>query len=213
MSSKNNGFYSFLKKIVKTFYRKWDLQGLFNIPSEPSIIVGNHSQVYGPLVSELLFPYPKEAWCTAEVMDAKVIPDYAMRDFFVYKSEKSKWFYKILAKLLANPLSYIFNSADTLPVYRDNRIISTFKQSISALENNKHLIIFPEYHLHYNEIINEFRCNYIDLARLYNRKSGKDICFVPMYIAPKLKTVVFGEKIYYNPNSNFDEQKIISTDK
>ena len=203
MSNKQTSFYLLLKKIAKKIYGKWDLQGLSNIPSEPSIIVGNHSQVHGPLVSELLFPYQKTVWCISEVMDAKTIPDYAMRDFFIYKSQKLKWLYKAISRFVAKPLAYIFNNADTLPVYKDNRIISTFKQSILQLENNKHVIIFPEDHTPYNNIINDFQSNYIDLARLYYHKTGRAINFVPMYIAPKLKTVVFGEKIQYNPKMDF----------
>lgn len=207
MNSRKNGFYTILKKITKIFYNNWQFQGLSNIPREPSVIVGNHSQIYGPIVAELLFPYPKCTWCTAEVMSTKEFPDYAMRDFFIYKNNKFRWFYRLVSKIIAKPLSYIFNNADALPVYKDSRIIFTFKKSISQLEQNKHLIIFPEKHSKYNQIINEFHTNFIDLARLYYKKTKKNLSFVPMYIAPKLKKVVFGEKIQFNPDVEFNIHK------
>ena len=208
MEKKKSKFYKFLKKIVRCFYGKRKFIQLENIPSSPSIIVGNHSQAHGPLVAELLFPLPKETWCIGEMMSRKEIPDYAMKDFFPYKKKSSLWFYKIISRLIARPFAFIFSNADCIGVYKDARVMSTFKQSISALKDGKHLIIYPECHTKYNEIINQFQLNFIDVARMYYKNTGVELDFVPMYIAPKLKTVVFGKPIKYDHTLPAEQQKL-----
>ena len=41
---------------VWLFYPKIKIEGTENIPDEPCIIVGNHSQMNGPIVGEIHFP-------------------------------------------------------------------------------------------------------------------------------------------------------------
>lgn len=200
-------FFKFLRKIVLFFYGKRKFIGLENIPNEPSIIVGNHSQAHGPLVAELLFPYPKYTWCIGQMMNRKEIPEYAMQDFWPYKKKSVRWFYKIIAHIIARPFAYVFSNADCIGVYKDARLMNTFKQSIAGLKDGRHIIIYPECHTPYNEIVYEFQDNFIDLARFYYKSTGKELSFVPMYIAPKLKTVVLGNPIKYRAEIPVAEQK------
>ena len=203
---KRTKFYNFIRKIIAFFNGKYKFYGLENI-TEPSVIIGNHSQMSGPLVAELSFPLPKETWVAGQMINVKEIPDYAMQDFWGHRSKKFKWFYKILSKLIARPFAYCISGADVIPVYKDSRILVTFKDSVRALLDNKNLIIFPEEHSAYNEIINNFQLNFIEIAKIYFSKTGKRLPFIPMYIAPKLKKVVIGKPIYYNNELSLIENK------
>ena len=101
------------------------------------------------------------------------------------------------------PISaFIFHNADIVPVYKDMRILKTFKQSIEKLEEGQNLHIFPECPNDYNNIINEFQERFIDLAKFYYTRTKKLLSFVPMYIAPKIKTIIYGKSIEYNPENN-----------
>jgi len=40
------------------------------------------------------------------------------------------------------------------------------------------------------------------VARLYHKKSGKALPFVPVYIAPQLRRIYIGEAMYYNPEAD-----------
>ena len=92
-------FYRFIKSTVGTFYKKTKIIGLENIPDQPSIIVGNHAQLYGPIFCEMYFSKNKSIW--------------------------------------------VFNNADTIDVYKDTRIITTFKQIIKKL-NFEIILLFSQ---------------------------------------------------------------------
>ena len=204
---RKNWLFKFLSKIVSGIYGKKKLVGLENIPTEPAIIVGNHAQIHGPLSAELKFPYKKSIWCIGALMNMKEAPAYAMDDFFKYKSKKPLWFYKMLAYISAVVSVYMYKHADVIGVYKDLRGITTFKKSLRAIKDGDHIIIFPECHTEFNEIVNEFQTKFVDLARLYFKDSGKEISFVPMYNAAKLKTIVFGKPIKFDSSAPIDEQR------
>ena len=87
---------------------------------------------------------------------------------------------------------------DTIAVYHDTRVISTFRTTVQKLKEGEHIIIFPECKRGYNQILCAFQENFIDVAKLYYKKTGKEVCFVPMYLAPKLHRAYFGKPIRYN---------------
>ena len=68
-------------------------------------------------------------------------------------------------------------------------------------------MIFPEKNEKYNNILYVFEENYIDVARLFYKKTGKNIIFVPMYLAPKLKKVYIGKGIEYCKENDSKEEK------
>lgn len=196
-----------LKGVVRPFYKKYKIIGLENIPSEPSVIVGNHAQMHGPLCAETTKAFKRYTWCIGDLMHLKSSGKYIFKDFWGYKPKSVQWIYKIFAFFLAPVLVYIFRNADTIAVYKDMRAISTFKKTIKGLKQDAHIILFPEFHKEYNNIINEFQDKFIDVARLYYKDTGKELSFVPMYIAPKLKTIVYGKAIKYDNTKSTDEQR------
>ena len=199
--------YKMIKGTVNFFYKDREFIGIENLPSEPAIIVGNHAQLHGPLSSELYFPTKKYIWCASQMMSVREVPAYAYKDFWSRKPKCVRWVYKILSYLIAPLCAYIFKHADTIPVYRDERTMGTFKRTIRGLEENANIIIFPEYEKEFNNIVNEFQTNFIDIARLYYKKHSKELYFVPMYNAVKLKKVIIGKPIKFDHNLDIEEQK------
>ncbi len=204
---KKSGFFKFLESVVRTCYGKKELVGLENIPDEPCVIIGNHAQIHGPFTAELLFPYKKYVWLIGQMMNVKEIPTYAIQDFWPYKPKSTRWFYKILSYVIAPICAYVHKNADGIGVYKDMRALNTFKQSVTGLKEGAHIIIFPECHTPFNNIVNDFQDNFVDVAKLYYKSTGKELLFVPMYIAPKLKKVVFGKPIKYDATAPSDEHK------
>ncbi len=188
--------------LVKLFYPKTKIYGARHLPKEPCIIVGNHTQMNGPIISELYFPGKRAIWCAGQMMELREVPKYAFKDFWSEKSKYIRWFYKILSYVIAPFSVCIFNNAHTIPVYHDNRVLSTFKRTVSALNDGANIIIFPECAKPYNHIINRFQERFVDVAKLYYKRTGSELLFVPMYIAPSLKSVYIGEGIRYNPNND-----------
>lgn len=199
--------YRIIRGLVKLFYPKIEVIGAENLPDEPALIVGNHSQLHGPVACELYFPGNRYTWCAGQMMELKEVPAYAYQDFWSGKPKYSRWFYKILSYIIA-PLSVcIFNNAQTIGVYHDSRIISTFKNTVKRLQEGASVVVFPECYDEYNHIVHAFQENFCDIAKLYYRRTGKALAFVPLYIAPELKQMHIGKPIYYNPDEEMDIQR------
>lgn len=204
---KTSLLYKLIKGAVKLFYPRMTVEGTEHLPDEPVIVVGNHTQMNGPIACELYFPGKRYTWCAGQMMHLKEVPDYAFQDFW---SQKPKWtrpFYRLLSYIIA-PLSVcVFNNADTIGVYRDTRIISTFKNTVNKLCEGASVVVFPEHDVPCNNIICQFQDRFIDIAKLYYKKTGKELAFVPLYIAPSLKKMYLGKPIRFRPAEPMEEER------
>lgn len=200
-------FFRFLRSLCCVFYRKREYLGQEYMPEEAAIYVSNHAQMSGPLASEFFFPGKKYIWCIGQMMKCKEVPAYAYKDFWSMKPKYIKWLFKIISYLIAPLASYILNQADTIAVYKDARLMATYRDTMDKLEEGANIVIFPECPATYNNIVNEFQDKFIDVARLYYKKTGKKVKFVPTYNAARLKKVVFGKPIEYNPEMDINEQR------
>ncbi len=207
MSKKVSPLYRVVKWFVWLFSPKFKVDGEENLPEEPTLIVGNHSQMYGPIACELYTPKEHYTWCAGEMMAVKTVPEYAFRDFW---SQKPKWthpFYKVLSYIIAPLASFIFNNANTIGVFRDTRILATFKSTVNHLKDGANVVVFPEHDVKCNNIIYDFQDKFIDIARLYYKKTGKSLNFAPLYIAPKLGKMYIGKATAFNPELPIDEER------
>lgn len=199
--------YLLIKWCVKTCYPKIRVMGEEKLPQEPVILVANHCQMHGPIACELYAPGDHYTWCAGEMMHLKEVPDYAYQDFWSGKPRGVRWFYRLLSYLIA-PLSVcVFNNANTIGVYRDTRILSTFKQTVQRLQEGNHVVIFPEHSVPYNSVVCRFQERFVDVAKLYHKRTGKSLQFVPMYLAPDLKCMCLGEPLVFDPEQPMDAQR------
>ena len=199
--------YKIIKGLVWLFYPKMKVMGIENLPEEACILVGNHTQMNGPICAELYCPGRHYTWCAGQMMKLKEVPGYAFQDFW---SQKPKWthpWYKLLSYIIAPLSACVFNNANTIAVYRDARIVATFKGTIKRLQEGNHVVIFPEHDVKHNHIVYDFQDKFIDVAKLYYRKTGQAVCFVPLYIAPKLKQMHIGKPIRFDPDEPMDTQR------
>lgn len=207
MEEKTSLTFKIIKGLVRLFYGKMEVVGLENLPKNNAILVANHCQMNGPIAGELFLPDDCYIWCAGEMMHWKEVPEYAFSDFW---SQKPKWtrpFYKVLSYMITPFAVCIFNNARTVAVYRDMRIMSTFKESIKMLKNDVNLLIFPEKDEKHNNILYKFQENFIDIAKLYYKKTGIALTFVPMYIAPKMKKMYIGKGIVFNGENGIEEER------
>ena len=206
-SKRISPLYTIIKWLVRFFYPKTEIVGAKNLPDEPCVIVGNHTQMNGPIVSELYIPGRHYTWCASEMMELREVPAYAYKDFWSMKPRWIRWFYRLLSYVIAPISVCVFNNAETIPVYRDTRIIGTFRRSVGALVDGASLVIFPEHGIPFNNILYEFQDKFIDVARFYHKKTGKALCFVPLYVAPALKTAYIGKPIRFDAGAPVAEER------
>lgn len=199
--------YRFTKVLVRLVYPKMEVVGAENLPEEAAVIVGNHAQLHGPIACELYFPGERYTWCAGQMMALKEVPGYAYQDFWSQKPRYSRWLYKIASYLIA-PLSVLlFNNANTIAVYHDKRVLTTFRETVKKLQAGASVVIFPEHDVPGNHILCEFQDRFIDVARLYYKKTGRELDFVPLYIAPRLKKMFLGKPIRFCAGAPHDEER------
>ena len=199
--------YQMVKWLVRVFYPRTEVIGTENLGEEPCLVVGNHTHMHGPIACELYFPGNRYTWCAGQMMHLKDVPAYAFQDFWSGRPKGSHWFYRVLSYLIA-PLSVcVFRNANTIPVYRDTRIIATFKGTVERLSEGANVVVFPEHAVSYNQIVYDFQGRFIDVAKLYYKRTGKALSFVPMYIAPALKKMYLGRPVRFDPDAPMDLER------
>ena len=207
MERLKRGIYRLIYGTTKLVYPKTELVGLENLPQEPCLIVSNHAQMNGPIVGELYFPGKRYIWCASEMMNRKEVPAYAYRDFWSRKPRSVRWFYKLLSYVIAPVSDLVFNLADTIPVYRDKRVIITFRQTVERLSQGANVIIFPAHDTPHDHIICDFQDGFVSVAKTYHRQTGERLAFVPMYLAPSLRKMVLGKPVYFDPEAPIREER------
>lgn len=193
--------------LVWLVYPKTTVEGLENLPKEPCVVVGNHSHMNGPICGELYFPGKCVTWCAYQMMYLKEVPNYSFQDFWKGKPKWTRGFYRVLSYLIAPIAVVLFRNAKTIPVFYDNRLLTTFRQTISALKENTNVIIFPEDYEPYNHIVYHFRDKFINVAKQYYKQTGKALPFVPLYLAPNLKKMYLGKPVAFNPDAPIEEER------
>lgn len=206
MGKKRTRTFLFIEGCCRFFYHKMDLVGTEHIPPGGAVLVGNHAQVHGPAALELYAPPPAYIWCAGEMMHRETIPAYAYEDFWGSKKH-FKWFYKLLSHLIVPLALCLLNNADTIGIYRDLRLRNTFRETVQRLEEGANIVIFPEHNVKYNHIVYDFQDRFIDVARHYHRKTGKELAFVPMYTCPALRKIVFGPPVYFRSGAPMKEER------
>ena len=196
-----------ISRIVRWVSPKYTLCGTEKLPEESCVIVGNHSQMYGPIAAELYMPRPQAIWCVGEMMNRKEVPAYAFQDFWSGKPRWLHWYYRLASHVIAPLAAFVLSSAHTIPVYHDARVMTTFRKSMEQLKAGADIVIFPEKSEHYNGIVCRFQEYFVDLAKLYYRRAGAALCFVPMYVAPRLGSIHFGDPVRYCPGAPDDEER------
>ena len=204
---KRNILYLLVCALIRLFYRTPEIIGSENLPVEPCVIVGNHTQMNGPIIAELYFPGKPWIWCAGEMMHLKEVPGYAYTDFWSFKPRWCRPFYKLLAYLITPLCLLLFNNARTIPVYHDARLITTYRCSIERLQEGQNVFIFPEKNQRWNNILYEFQDKFIDLARFYYHKTGKALSFVPIYNAPALHQTLIGQAIVFDPSRSIEDER------
>ena len=201
MGRVSKGLYRCIRKTLEWVYPSTRVVGTENLPEGPCIIVGNHAQIHGPIACELFIPGLHYIWCAAEMMHLKEVPAYAYQDFWAEKPRSVRWLFKIASYLIA-PLSVcVFGNANCIPVRRDSRAISTFRETLERLDEGARIVIFPECRTPGNGLVWQFQNGFVGVARMYYARTGKVLRFVPLYVAPTLRTLALGEPIAFDPHA------------
>lgn len=179
--------------------------------NEPSVFVCNHERAYGPLAMCARFPLRDEfnPWIISEVCHAKTVPDYIRHDFWW---KQDRWYSNILNYTVPYPVALILppimRGSDPIEVHHDAKVMSTFKQSLEVLQNNRHIVLFPEKPLDFSQYSQSLYEGFVNIARLYVKKTNKPLNFYPVYIDQKNKTFNVGKPVIASTCDKIELQKL-----
>lgn len=174
---------------------------------EPAVFVSNHSGISGPCMTTLYYPRPHKTWSISFATDGEHTASYAFHDIFYGNSRKHQGFYRFLSRIMRHALPPLLNYSDTIPVYHDRRVLQTFKQSVAALTNGEDLVIFGEGAERYSTYVNRLQDGFINIGKLYYRRTGKRLYFYPMYVCKETRMISVGEPIAYDPDLEPQKQR------
>ncbi len=190
-------------------------------PDAACVFTCNHSEIFGPVVTNLFIPFTFRPWVISEMAVMEETAEY----LYTYTFKRQRWlperWKRPLSRLVTPPLNWVMASIDCIPVYRNRPrdLINTFRESAAAMEAGDNLLIFPEdpndpslgKNGYVREGVGPFFRGFVNVAQIYHRRTGKSAQFYPLFADKKRRRLTFGEPIRYNPdNPPADEQERVS---
>ena len=114
------------------------------------------------------------------------------RGFSKAKANMKSWFEAAFNK-------YLYKGMHVIGTYNDGRLKTTFKQSMTVLNNDIGIIIFPEdSNKGYFDVLTKFNNGFVALSLMYYRKYKIDLPVYPCYVSPKKRVIVIDKPILVN---------------
>ena len=182
------------------------------------VLVCNHGELYGPIVTTLYIPISFRPWTISKMMDGDVI----VRHIYENTILRQKWLPDALklplTKLISPICIWAFKSLEAIPVYRGNprELMKTFRLTIEAMQAGDNILLFPErdrpeqpgqrgYVL---EGVGELYTGFAMIAPAYYAKTHKRVVFLPIYASKQLRTLTIGKGVTYNPEAPATDEKM-----
>lgn len=176
----------------------------------PSVFVCNHVGAFGPIDMVVKFPLRDEVrvWCNEGIMNRKTCPAYVRQDYWWKPGCRLEPLYNAtLPYIAAAVLPPILQSAPTIPVYHDARVMTTMRQSMKALKEGKHLVIFPEQPSGFGEHHNWINTGWLNICTMFYRATGKNLTLYPVHIDQKKHCFEVQKPVMFDGNRTLEEQQ------
>lgn len=187
-----------LKAILHPFLRIREAVYAEPVGDEPCVFLANHIGAMGPMYMAATFPLADNTaiWCNEGVMDEKQMVEYVRHDWWWRPESRLAPLYNVtLPYIAAAIVPKVMRSAPTIPVYHDARIMTTMRQSLKALKDGKHIVIFPEKPDGFDSHQEKLQMGWLNLTTMYTRATGKPLRMIPVHIDQQAKVFRVGKAI------------------
>jgi len=203
-------FYRFASGVIRLFSHRMKTEWEVPFEEGPCIFVVNNVGFMGPV--EMCTKFEERdcchPWINDGLLQAGSIPAYARKDCW-WKPDS------FFAPLLNATIPYIaaalippiLKSVPYVPVYHDQRIMLTLRESIRVLQKDEALIIFPEQpnaRLSQHEWLNT---GWMRLGEMWYRTCGRALKMYPVHIDRKKHVFRVSAPVWYDPGRRFSEQE------
>ncbi len=197
-----------LRGTVRLFAKRWRLTGA-PLPEGPCLFVSRHLNNYGPVQMFLQMPVEFRLWVFATLMDREKSYPHLRNYTFHTRLGFPLWLSGILAGLCSKPMIWLTNSIGAIPVHRGSReLMQTILATQETLEKGENVMVFTdrEYTATGGDV-GELYAGFVYIARLYNRKTGKNLSIVPVVADRQKECLCFYEPLRYDAQAGYSAEK------
>lgn len=183
------------------------------------ILICNHGEMYGPVVSNLYIPITFRPWVLHHMMDRDAIIEHMYQGTMVRQKWLPEKWKRPIIKMITPLLQWVFQSLDAIPVFRGEprKLLGTFRLSVEAMQAGDNILLFPEnaekHHVvgqkgYATEGTGELYTGFAMLGPAYYAKTHRRAVFIPIYASKKCRTLTIGKGIVYRPEAPATEEKL-----
>lgn len=195
--------------ILRLFYKKPKIVNLNDELPQRAILVANHAAMGGPMIYALHLPVFHATWGAHQMLGNYRMRFHYLRDvYFMQKRGMKKFPASLIAAFEAAFSIYFYRGMKMLPTFMDARFATTIRNSVTCLENDVSVMIFPEDSSEgYHDILTSFFNGFVILAERYRKKTGEDVDICPVYFCKRKNIIYIGKssKLSDYPDSNRDQ--------
>ena len=188
---------------IRLFSRKMTTKWETPFEEGPCVFVANYVGAHGPVDMCVKFPMKDRIhpWINSELLDSREIPAYIRK---VTPGNVAKNTVPYLGAAFIPP---VIKGVDYIPVYNDERSITTFRQSIRMLQKGHYLLIFPEIPGGGRSRNGAIYTGWLRLGELWYRASGRSLKIYPVHVDYKKHEFRVAAPVRYEPSKSFREQE------
>ena len=197
--SRKHRVFRIVKRVLRKFVGKYEIINEAGDIPEKCLLVGNHAGKSGPLHYELYLPVYHAKWGAHEMLGGYVSRfKYLKNVLYMQKLalKKGKATRKALFEAIFS--KRIYRGMKIMSTYPDARIMHTIKDSITALDSNMALMIYPEDSTNgYDDTPKKFLPGFSFIAERYYKLRGEDLPVYSVYMSIAKKKIIIGSTPTY----------------
>ena len=122
-------------------------------------------------------------WVNAEMLNPKEVPGYVRKDYWWIPDSFFAPLLNVTVPYIASVfMTPMLRSVPNIPVYRDQRIMLTFRQSIRTLQKDHYLLLFPEIPAPGKNSRSRINTGWLRLGQLWYKVSGRALKMYPVHV-------------------------------
>lgn len=181
---------------------------------DPIVFVCNHYELFGPLALMTSLKAKFRVWSNERLLTASNEVDRLVDGAVVMAPVFSKRMMTKLLTLITPLVEWVFANLKAIPVSREEsgRMLSTMRQSVSALEMGECLVVFPEKGEPHYALggVTPFYPGFAAVGEFAGRKLKRSISFCPIHIDKAGRRLRFGELVQYQTGDIKSEPQRVS---
>jgi hypothetical protein len=196
--------------LIRAFSHRMKTEWEVPFEKGPCVFVVNNVGFMGPVEMITKFAERKRChpWINDELLEAKKIPAYARKDCWWRPGSFAEPVLNATVPYIAAALiPPLLKNVPYIPVYHDQRIMLTLRQSIRALQKDEAVVIFPEMpnaRLSHHEWIST---GWMRLGEMWYRSCGRALKMYPVHIDREKHIFRVAAPVWYDPARTFAEQE------